>query len=163
MALYKYEPYHGAVLHRLIRENTEGNLVIKPGINKYAYLIRKAQYDEFRVDKTVGLFVKYSSKRLSPWRYSIYKEEQEEIELLKEVCNTVYLVLVNGKEGIACLDYDNIKELLDDTFEDHEWLSVSTKLRKEYTIKGKDGNLQRKIPRNLYPKIVIDRLNEISG
>ena len=70
-----------------------------------------------------------------------------EIELLKEVCDTVFLVLVNGKEGISCLEYDNIKELLDDNFEDHEWLSVSTKLRKEYTLKGKDGNLQRKIPR----------------
>ena len=76
-------PWYDSCDLKNFKNVTEGNIVIKPGINKYAYLIRKAEFDEFRVDKTVGLFVKYSSKRLSPWRYSIYKDEQEEIELLK--------------------------------------------------------------------------------
>ena len=162
MSIYKYEPFHGAVLHRLIKDNSLSDLVIKPGLSKNSYLIRESTFGDTREEKTIGIFIKYSGKRLTPWRYSIYREEQEEMKLLEDACNTVFLLLVNRNDGIACLEYGYLKQLLDDSFEDVEWISVNRKRGEEYGLKGKDGKLNRKIPRNLYPKLVLDKLNEIS-
>jgi len=90
--IYKYEPSHGPVLHRLIAalEQLSDEYTIQRGMGKYSYLVKSAQYDSSRVDKSIGLFIKYSNKKLSPWRYTIYKAEQEELEILQELCSTVF-------------------------------------------------------------------------
>jgi len=162
MSILKYEPFHGAALHRLIKDNTLSDLVIKPGLSKNSYMVRESIFDETREDKTIGIFIKYSGKRLTPWRHSIYKEEQEEMKLLEDCCNTTFLLLVNRHDGIACLEYVHLKQLLDDSFEKIEWISVKRKRGEEYGIKGKDGKLNRKIPRNFYPKVLLDKLGELT-
>ena len=78
---------------------------------------------------------------------STYKNEQEELEYLR--IQTAFLILVCGNDGIACLNFDQIKEVLDNNFEDVEWISVSRRFRKEYTVKGTDGKLSKKIPPGL--------------
>ena len=61
---------------------------------------------------------------------------------------------VNKDDGVACLSYELLKQILDDNHEDIEWVSVKSKLRSQYTISGKDGNLNKKISRTDFPRSV---------
>lgn len=160
MHIGKYEPHHGPVLSRIIKESDGLNVIIKPAYNKNSYFLTTPQYinDE---SKYIGIFIKYSTKRLTPWRFSIYKSEQEELEVFETACKTAFLILVCGKDGIACLNFDQLKEVLDENFEEHEWVSASRSYRKEYTIKGTDGKLSKKIPPGLFPSKIINEIKDL--
>ena len=162
MEIYKYEPHHGAVLSRLIKECHDLNLVIKPAYNKNSYFLTIPEFHEDE-KKYIGIFIKWSSKRFSPWRFSIYKSEQEELEIFEKDCKTAFLILACGNDGIACLNFSQLKEILDDNYEDVEWISAERRLRKEYAIKGTDGKLSKKIPRNLYPNKIRQELLDLRG
>jgi len=157
----KFEPFHGPVLYRLISDiaNSGSSLIIKKGISRNSYLI--SLVENTNSSKEVGIFIKYSAKKRSPWRYTIYEEEQHEVELLNEVCSETFFILVNGLEdGVACLTYQNLKEILDNDIEEVEWISVKRRLNTEYKVEGKDGKLRRRIPRNLFPGIVMESLED---
>jgi hypothetical protein len=62
---------------------------------------------------TVGIYIKHSAKRMTPWRFTFMKEHQEEIDLLKSNLAKVFLVLVCGDDGVACLSFSELKQLLD--------------------------------------------------
>jgi len=159
----KFEPFHGVVIYQIIEElsNFDISLRVKHGITKNAYLLSTG--DISSIQKKVGIYVKYTEKKRSPWRYSIREDEQEEIDLLSKECSETFFLLVNGLiDGIACISYTNLKEILDENFESVEWVSVKRRLNKEYTIKGKDGKLSKKVPRNSFPKIIADKLIEIN-
>jgi len=162
MTINKFEPYHGIAIYQLIEELSKNDLSlrIKHGITKNAYLLTSNDITD--VSQKIGIYIKYTEKKRSPWRYSIREDEQLEIDILSKECNETFILLINGlKDGIACMPYQNLKEILDDNFELVEWISVKRRLNKEYTIKGKDGKLSRKIPRSLFPKIIIDKILEI--
>ena len=159
----KFEPFMGPIFYRLINalEAEKYSLVIKQGLSKYSYILRNKKSKG--MSEAVAIFIKYASKPRSPWRYTVTDEDQEEIKLLQEECKTVFVLMINGlKDGIACVEYNYLKEILDENFEPVEWISVSRRLGTEYQIKGKDGKLKRKIPRNLFPKAVIDKMVNFS-
>ena len=161
MSINKFEPYHGPVLHRIIKDADAHNIIIKPAYNKNSYFITTPQYisDE---RKHIGIFIKYSSKRLTPWRFSIYKNEQEELQLFEDSCQTAFLILVCGTDGIACLSFNQLKEVLDENFEEHEWISVNRRYRKEYSIQGSNGKLSKKIPPSLFPEKIISEVGNLN-
>lgn len=162
MNINKFEPFHGVVLHRLINADEKLELIIKPGFSYHSYLVNESKFSG-REDKTIGLFIKHASKPRSPWRYTMLKNDQDELKALQTLCDSVFLLLVCGMNGVACLNYSHIKEILDSEYEDQEWISVSTRLHAEYQIKGNDGNLMRKIPRNFFPNAVISLIKKISS
>ena len=88
---------------------------------------------------SAGVFVKISNKRASPWRYSFVKEHQDEILQMKELHDEVFVAFVNGTDGVACLDFDGLKQILDEHHEEQECVSVSRKLRENYRVAGNDG------------------------
>ena len=100
---------------------------------------------------SVGLFIKTSNKRLSPWNFTFKKIHQEEILDLINQCDQVFVILVAGNDGFALLSYEKLKKLLDDTFEETEWVSVSRKHRQNYRVSGKDGKLKNTLPLNAFP------------
>jgi hypothetical protein len=105
---------------------------------------------------SAGVFVKISNKRASPWRYSFIKEHQDEILQMKEQHDEVFVAFVNGTDGVACLDFDGLKQILDEHHEEQEWVSVSRKLRENYRVAGNDGKYERPLPKNNFPNIVVD-------
>lgn len=112
-----------------------------------------------KIVASFGLFVKTSSKRLSPWRFTFFREHQEQIEDLKCDYGEVFIALLNGNDGVACFNYEVLKRLLDDNFEDSEWISVRRKVGEQYTVAGKDGNLSGKLPLNEFPAAIIEFIN----
>ena len=73
---------------------------------------------------------------------------------MTELCKNSFLILVCNKDGIVCLNEKNLKTILDDNYENIEWISASRLARESYAIKGSDGKLKFKININDFPKNV---------
>lgn len=146
---------HGFVISQIVLEISKisGTRVnITEGITRSGYEI--TVYNKGNRAGKFGLFIKFSSKRASPWRYSFTLDHQTEIDILYKEYGEVFTALVNKDDGVACLSYDLLKQILDDNHEEVEWVSVKSKLRTQYTISGKDGKLDKKISRTDFPRSV---------
>lgn len=148
MSINDYELFNGAVLNKLIRKGKPVKIDIFPSSSNNA----------FTINDKVGLYIKYSKKLVSPWRFSFIKEHQDEFKIMTDLCKKSFLILVCNKDGIVCINNTTLKTILDDNYEDVEWISASRLKRESYAIKGSDGKLKFKINLNDFPKHVIREL-----
>lgn len=137
-----FEFYHGLVFARILHA-TQRPLSIRPfqSISNSSYI----------VNDTVGIFIKYSSKRMTPWRFTFMTEHQQEIDLLKSQFAKVFLVLVCSDDGVVCLSYDELKQILDNLHDPIEWISATRHKREMYSVKGSNGELDFKIGQSEFP------------
>ena len=149
MSLKEYEFYNGVVLNRLIRKGNPIKIDVFPTSGNNSFMIN---------DK-VGLYIKYSSKNISPWRFSFTKEHQQELNIMKQLLDTIYLILVCERDGIVCIEYEELKQVLDEHYEEIEWVSVSRLKREQYSVKGSNGKLEFKIADSDYPKKIFEKLD----
>ena len=144
MSIKEYEFFNGVVLNKLIRKGKPVKIDVFPCTSENAFIIN---------DK-VGLYIKYSKKLTTPWRFSFLKLHQEEFKIMSELCKNSFLILVCNKDGIVCINNKTLKLILDDDHEEVEWISASRLARESYAIKGSDGKLKFKINLNDFPKHV---------
>ncbi len=137
-----FEFYHGLVFARILHA-TQRPLSIRP--------FQSVSNSSYVVNETVGIFIKYSSKRMTPWRFTFMKEHQEEIELLKGSYQKAFLVLVCSDDGVVCLSYDELKRILDCQHDPIEWISATRHKREMYSVRGSDGELDFKIGQSEFP------------
>ena len=104
----------------------------------------------------IGLFLKSSNKRRSPWQYSFLKDHQMEIERLKKTQDETFVLFLNDDDGVACVSYDQLKQFLDDEFEEVENVRISRKSRQAYRVSGRDGKLENPLPKNSFPNSIIE-------
>jgi len=168
MAIPKKENLHGAIILRITEELSKANFqfsYFKGSDSAYTFnllQIKNFLFSFFNLGKInrkkIGVFIKVSSSRRSPWRYTFSRENQEEIERMKSSCDITYILLRAEDEGVAALSYDQLKKLLDDQFDDTEWVSVEKNYNQYFRIGGKNAKLKEKIriPQNSFPKNIID-------
>lgn len=147
----EFEFYHGSALTRLIHGHE--NISIK----QYAAATSNASYV---VNDRAGLYLKHSTSRLSPWVFTFKKEHQNEVQEMKNSLGEVFVVLICGKDGVACLSYDELRVALDDTHSATEWLKAARRTREKYTISGSDGKLKTKIGENEFPAKIVAYLQD---
>src|SRR5688572_14576228 len=131
-----FEFYHGLVFARILH-GTQRPLSLRP--------FQSVSNASYVVNDRVGIFVKYSSKRMTPWRFTFRKEHQAEIDLLKSSFSEVFLVLVCNDDGVVCLSYEELKKLLDDQHDPIEWISATRHKHEMYLVKGSNGELDFKV------------------
>lgn len=144
MSIKEYEFFNGVVLNKLIRKGKPVSVDIFPCSSQNSFIL----------NGDVGLYIKYSKKLTTPWRFSFSKLHQDELKIMSELCKKCFLILVCNKDGIACIGYKDLKKILDDNHEEVEWISASRLARESYAIKGSDGKLKFKINLNDFPKNV---------
>ena len=145
--LKDYEKFFGAAFIRIINYSPE-NITLK----KFNKKFNKKSNASFVLNDSIGLYFKYCKKRLTPWRFSFLKEHQDEILEMKETFNHAFLIFNCWDDGIVCLSFEELKEILDDNHEDVEWISVSRFKNEKYKINGKNGKLKFKIGDSDFPK-----------
>ena len=150
---------HGAALLSLLESldtlDEDISYRLSNGETKSCYVL--SLLNENNIDSIkIGLFVKQSRKRLSPWRYSFSKDNQYEIERLLNRTNYLFVLLITDQEGVAVIDYPMLKTLLDDNFENSASISVRRKLRENYRVSGSDGKLNRALPKNSFPRSITE-------
>jgi len=106
------------------------------------------------VNETVPLYIKFSRTRKGPWSFNFQKDHQKQYSELVSRYRNCVTVLVCGKDGLVALEHDQLREILDDQFEDQESVTVRRKLGHMYSVKGTDGQLTRKIGRDSLQNIV---------
>lgn len=140
--------FHGAAISRLICASPTGVAIAQFGSSGAAYLI----------NNSIGLYIKYSTKRMSPWRFTFLKSHQNEISELKSKYSEIFVILVCETDGIATLSHEDLKQILDSEYKESEWISATRKKREMYRIKGSDGELEFKIGDSDFEKKIMDAL-----
>ena len=84
--------------------------------------------------------------------------------MLEEECPSgIFVVLVCGEDGIACLSKAEYSALLDDEFEPVEWIKAQRMAREKYTLSGSDSSKPFKVGDNEYPLKIYSALNPENG
>lgn len=144
----EFEFFHGLVFARILHGSDRPiSIETYPTPSNSSYI----------VNGNVGLYVKYSSKRMTPWRFSFKKEHQDELAEMHGKLKDVFLVLVCNDDGVVCLSYEEVKQLLDDDHGATEWISAKRNPRQMYEVKGSDGELDFKIGANEFPAKIFAR------
>lgn len=69
--------------------------------------------------------------------------------------SAVFVVLICGSDGIACLSEAELRRV-DDDYRAMEWVKAARRSREKYSITGSDGREIFKVGDNEYPTKVID-------
>src|ERR1700691_3719583 len=112
----EFEFFHGAVLARMLH-TTQQTIVI-------------ALYSEFDnayyiINESTGVYIKYSTKRLSPWRFSFQKRHRERVLEMKRDLGEVFVVLVCSDDGAVLLTFEEFQEVVKSDSTGGQWISAA--------------------------------------
>jgi hypothetical protein len=132
----EFEFFHGAVLARMLHA-TQQTMTVAP-------------YSEFDnasyvINGDKGIYIKYSSKRLSPWRFSFQRRHHEMISEMKYKLGEMFVILVCHDDGAVVLTIQEFQKVVKIDGKESQWVSAARKRRQMYLIKGSDGELEFKI------------------
>ena len=147
----EFEFYHGVVFSKLIHSIPDG-ISIK--------LYSSPSNASYVINDNIGIYIKHSTKRMSPWRFSFQKTHQDEILQMQEQLRNIFILLVCGKDGVVTLSFEELKTILNDIHSETEWISASRTRNKEYGIKGSDGSLEQKIGKTDFLKKILEAIKQ---
>ena len=157
---------HGGAFIMLMEAINDTNPKIKYSIDfcesKSKYKVNFFCEEWQKKDVSLGLFLKHSQKRISPWRYTFTKEHQNEIIDLFETCDNVFILLIASQKGIAVINKSLYEELLDENIDESEWISLSRKHNENFRIRSKDKNKKDTLAKNCFPNLITDYLKYVS-
>jgi len=139
---HEFEFYHGVVLCRIVHNSPHAAIELYSENSNSSYI----------VNSTIGIYVKYSTKRMSPWQFTFTENHCQELFEMIRCLRAVFLVLVCKDYGIVCLSSEEVITLLDDTHGNSQGLLVSRKRREKFRVScGKRDSLKLKIAGNEFP------------
>ena len=152
--LDEYEFYQGVVLRQLAVENDQ-SISFRP-------LVREGRINAFVVNGRIGVYVKHSSKRMSPWRYSFNIEQAADLLDLEQKFPDSFVVFVCGTDGLVTLSFADLHKIVSFQESQNAWVSVSRPPRAQYDLAGNRGELKYKISRGigLIPETLKARVRE---
>lgn len=135
----EYEFYQGAVLRQLVVESVT-SIIITP-------FVREGRINAFVINGKIGVFVKHSTKRMSPWRFTFTLDQISDMLDLEAACRDTFTAFVCGDDGIVVLDVGNLHGAM--TFDDseHAWLRIDRPPRSQYAVAGNRAELPNRIAR----------------
>ena len=92
MPINEYQFFNGVVLNNLVRNelnklNKPIKLDVFPSSGNNAFTIN---------DKKVGIYIKYSKKIISPWRFTFLKEHQDEFKIMNKGSSLKFCLVASG-------------------------------------------------------------------
>ena len=132
--------FHGAVLLKITN--------FRPvSLKKYQH-----NNSSYIVNDKIGIYNKYSQKRISPWTFSFSEVHIEEIKIFKNDINNLFIILVCNDNGICCLTFEELCLVLSIENQNFpKWIKASRLKGEKYAISGSDGKLRYKIGNSDFP------------
>ena len=141
----EFNSYHGIALCRIVHDDRVKSIKLYPTPSNSSYMI----------NEEIGVFIKYSTNRMTPWRFTFKREHREELHEMFVLLQAVFVVFVCRDDGVACLNYRELVAVLGGVGElkdAMQWLAVARKPREKYRISGSHGGLKHKIADSQFPK-----------
>lgn len=143
--MYDYTFFHGHALVRLIQNPETYGIEIIHGNNCYL------------INKKSGIYLKHSTKRISPWQFTFLPDHLNEIVALSRNIKNLFLVLICNDNGICCLDFEETAQLIMlGNMDQTKSIRVSRAAREKYAVSGTDGKLKYKIGNSDFPWKVLE-------
>lgn len=140
--MQNFEFFHGAAIIKIIHSGYF-KVVQNFGKSNSAYLL----------DEKIGLFVKYSQKRMSPWVFTFDEEHVKEAKDVNNLFGNIFIVFVCNDDGICCLDWKEFCTIISIENNNYpKWGKVSRKKNEKYSVSGVDGELKHKIGNSDFPE-----------
>jgi hypothetical protein len=132
-----YEFYQGIVLRNII-VGADYSVMVRP-------FLREGRISAFVVNSRMGVFIKHSAKRMSPWRFTFNLDQVSDLLDLEGKYFDSFFVFVCGSDGLVTLDAASLHQIL--TFDDVEkaWIAIERKPRSQYSVWGNRAELPNKI------------------
>lgn len=143
--MYNYTFFHGSALVRLIHDSRTYSVKLYRGNNCYL------------VNEKSCIYLKHSTKRISPWSFTFQREHMVEIASLCNQNKNLFVVLICSDDGVCCLSYDELAQVIFfGSISQSKFVRVSRSPREKYAVSGSDGKLKHKIGDNDFPGKVLD-------
>lgn len=130
----RQEFYHGAAIIKLLED-------------KRCEKVRKQDFG-YTVNDEIFIFLKYSTKGRSPWRFSFSESDIECLNLLAGSFRKIILALICGGDGICSISWKEATGLLGN---EAGWIAARRNFNEQYAVSGPRGKLNHKISLNEWP------------
>lgn len=131
--------YHGSFFS-LLFENHDNNITIRRlselGVGYYV------------IGDIAPVYLKFSTKRRGPWGFNFFRSHQENQKTLFYKYGECFTCLICGRDGVVGLSMAQLRQLLDDEFEEQETVYVRRRLNGMYQLRGRNGSLSNRISRH---------------
>lgn len=133
-----YKLFHGAVLAEIVHDLAHPVTIDE--------LTEDGRLSSYVLNHSVGVYIKHSSQRLRPWSFTFTPANLTELEQLRALCETVFVVFVGQQMGIVCLTWDEVSSVVGEGDSGQAWVRVDRPRGKQYSIFGTKGPLKSKKP-----------------
>lgn len=138
----EFELYHGIALCRIVHDKRVKSIKLHSAKSNSAYV----------VNDCIGIYIKYSTKRMSHWNFTFKPHHLVEMSNIMKYFVKSFFVFVCKDDGVVCLDTAEIKLILDFACDKTQGLSASRKPREKYEVGGPLGNIRYKFGDNEFPE-----------
>ena len=140
-----YEFYQGVVLRQLAVENDYSLSV------SFRPFVREGRINAFVMNGRVGVYIKHSSKRMSPWRFTFTIEQAADLLDLEHKFPDSFVVFVCGTDGLVTISFADLHSIVSFQESENAWVSISRPPRTQYELAGNRGELKYKVSRGIGP------------
>lgn len=142
--MYDYTFFHGSALVRLIQDLQTHSIELHKG--NHCYLVNSKSC----------IYLKHSTKRLSPWSFTFLPEHLLELTQIQDYTTPLFVILICNDDGICCLNYQEVSQLIMvGNMHQTKSIRVARSPRQKYSVSGTDGKLSYKIGNNYFPQKVL--------
>lgn len=139
--------FHGAAVIRIIRHELFRTVEVYEE-NSCSYL----------VNKTAGIYIKYSKRGFNNWRFTFLEDHVNEIKEMRDRLGQIYVTLICNEDGICCLDWSEFTTVISTESKLYpKWVAVSRMKGEKYSVWGSDGELKHKVGNIDFPRKVFER------
>ncbi|SFV07297.1 hypothetical protein [Alicyclobacillus macrosporangiidus] len=144
MAIHEMDGYHGRALMQIIRSDEFTS------INRYDTSIRSA----YVINHNTGLYVKYTTRENSPWRFSFSADEWSRLTPFASRYPRMFMLFVCGYSKFCVLDCSQFISVTSLTGESC-WTEISREPGTFFRVRGNVGVLDGSVPPSAYPRRVL--------
>jgi hypothetical protein len=134
----EYEFYQGVVLRQLV-VSADFAVMLRP-------YEKEGRINAFVLNGRIGVFIKHSAKRMSPWRFSFNIDQVSDLLDLTTAYSSSFVVFVCGDDGLVTLDVSTLYEIVSLQDTENAWVRIERPRRAQYAISGNKTELSNKIP-----------------
>jgi hypothetical protein len=134
-----YGRYYGSVLTHIVDQSGKAISIEKLPVGVQGFYL---------LNSKSPIYIKFSRSRRGPWAFNFRSDHQAEYQQLVKTYGDCITALVCGKDGIVALNDAQMRQILDQDFDEQESVSVRRKLNHMYSVKGSNGELSQKVSRD---------------